>query len=172
MLKERILGSFADEASLLAAVRRARDHGLTVEDVFAPYPIHGLEDAMGLARTRLPWVTLAGGLAGIVSAIALQVWTSVVDWPLNVGGKPANSALAFVPITFELTVLLAGLSSAAAFLWRSRLYPAAPIRLAAPGATNDTFVLALDAAGSHGDSVRQLLIDTGAHHVHVDGGQQ
>jgi hypothetical protein len=172
MLKERVHGCFGDEASLLAAVRLARQQGLAVDDVFAPYPVHGLDEAMGLARTRLPYVTLLGGMVGMAAAIGLQVWTAVVDWPLNVGGKPANSALAILPITFELTVLLAGLSSAAAFIVRSRLHhPLAPVRHLAPGVTDDTFVLVLDPAGAHAEAARQLLIEAGARQVRVDGSQ-
>ena len=167
----RVLGCFGDEASLLRAVKVARSHGLTIEDVFAPYPIHTLDEAMGLSRTRLPWVTLAGGLTGMAVAIGLQVWTAVVDWPINVGGKPANSGLAFLPITFELTVLCAGLASAGAFLWRSRLYPTAPVRALAPGVTDDTFVLALVTSGSEAEGARQLLVDTGARQVRVESGQ-
>jgi Protein of unknown function (DUF3341) len=171
MLEEQVSGSFGDEGSLLRAVRLARERGLPVGDVFAPYPIHALDEAMGIARSRLPWVTLAGGLFGMASAIGLQVYTAVVDWPLDVGGKPASSALAFLPITFELTVLCAGLASAAAFLWRSKLYPTAPYRLPAPRVTDDTFVLVLTPAGGRAEEAKQLLIETGAHPIRFAGGQ-
>lgn len=171
MAEGRVLGCFGDEASLLRAVKLARVRGLDIEDVFAPYPIHSLDEAMGLPRTRLPWVTLAGGLFGMAAAIGLQVWTAVVDWPIDVGGKPANSGLAFLPITFELTVLCAGLASAGAFFWRSRLYPAAPVRSLAPGVTDDTFVLVLAAPSLHAEGARQLLADTGARQIRVEGRQ-
>ncbi|HEV7515416.1 MAG TPA: DUF3341 domain-containing protein [Thermoanaerobaculia bacterium] len=171
MIEERVLGCFGDETSLLAAVRLARARGLKVDDVFAPYPVHGLDDAMGLSRSRLPWITLAGALAGMVAAIALQVGTAVVDWPLDVGGKPANSGLAFLPITFELTVLLAGLASATAFVWRSQLvHPLAPVRHLAPGVTDDTFVLVLTPASAHAEGARQLLVEAGARQIRVEGG--
>jgi hypothetical protein len=168
---ERVFGCFGDEGSLLHAVKLARARGLAIEDVFAPYPIHTLDEAMGLARTRLPWVTLAGGLFGMAAAIGLQVYTAVIDWPINVGGKPANSALAFLPITFELTVLCAGLASAGAFLWRSRLYPTAPVHSLAPGVTDDTFVLTLAVPGAEAEGARQLLVDTGAREVRVESGR-
>jgi ActD protein len=171
MLEERVYGCFGDEASLLSAVRLARERSLPIGDVYAPYPVHGLDEAMGLSRSRLGWVTLAGALAGMLGAIALQVGTAVVDWPLNVGGKPANSALAFLPITFELTVLLAGLSSAGAFLWRSRLHPLAPVRHLAPGVTDDTFVLVLQPTRAHAEGARQFLVEVGATQIRVEGGQ-
>ena len=169
----RVLANFLDEGSLLAAVRLARAKGWAVDDVFGPYPVHALDEAMGVRRTRLPWVTLLGGFAGMVAAIALQVGTAVVDWPLNVGGKPANSALAFLPVTFELTVLLAGLSSAVAFVLRARLYPLAPLAAVGhrdPRVTDDTFVLVVDPVGAPVDAARQLLVEAGGRSVRTAEG--
>jgi hypothetical protein len=149
--KRWISGSFPDEGALLAAVRRAREEGIAIVDAYTPYPVHGLDEAMGVPRSRLGLVTLAGGAAGLLSAVALQVYTAVYDWPLDVGGKPANSALAFLPISFELTVLVAGLSTAAAFVVKSRLHPPLPLlpkrRKVDRGVTNDAFVLVLERAG-------------------------
>ena len=165
MLKEWVLGCFKDEASLLAAVRLARERGFAVDDVYAPYPIHALDEAMGLRRTRLPYVTLLGGLAGMVAAIGLQVWGAVIDWPLDVGGKPANSALAFLPISFELTILLGGLATAGAFFWRSGLGRRIEPRLAAPDVTDDALVLVLALAegdDSEETAMRELLSAAGA----------
>src|SRR4051812_37449681 len=99
------IGIYAGERPLLAAVKGARGQGLAIDDVYAPYAIHGLDEAMGIRRSRLALATLAGGLLGLSVAIALEVYCAVVDWPLDVGGKPANSALAFLPIAFELTIL-------------------------------------------------------------------
>ena len=98
----------------------------------------------------------------MLGAIVLQVYTSVIDWPLEVGGKPPNSPLAFLPITFELTVLVAGLATAAAFLVRSGLRPrlAAP-RLAAAGVTDDRFALVLAPAADEAEA-RALLVAAGA----------
>jgi hypothetical protein len=81
------------------------------------------------------------GLGGLCLAVCFQTYTTVLDWPLNVGGKPDNSALAFVPVAFELTVLSAGLATVAAFFLRARLYPGRRARLVAPGVTDDTFAL-------------------------------
>jgi hypothetical protein len=145
----RTAGVYAGEGALLAAVRRARSRDLAIEEVYAPYAIHGLDDAMGHPRSRLALATLGGGLAGLLTAVFLEVYCAVVDWPLDVGGKPANSALAFLPIAFELTILFAGLATAAAFVWRSRLRPgrrAAHPELPGLGATDDRFVLVLAAA--------------------------
>jgi hypothetical protein len=157
------IGIYAGEGPLLAAVKGARGQGLAIDDVYAPYAIHGLDEAMGIRRSRLALATLAGGLLGLSSAIALEVYCAVVDWPLDVGGKPANSALAFLPIAFELTILAAGLATAAGFLWRTGLRPARRGRPALDGlrATDDRFVIVL-AAGEPPAAARDLLLGCGA----------
>ena len=168
----RLIAVFSEESSLLAAVRAARERRVPILDVYTPYAIHGLDEALGLPGTRLPWVTLAGGLCGMAGAIALQVWCAVVDWPLDVGGKPAQSALAFLPITFEATILLGGLATAGAFFWRSALSPLAEPRPAAPGVTDDAMalVLALDGAGpDERAALRDLLLAAGAGEVREEG---
>ena len=169
MLREFLVGSFADEAGALDAVERLSARGFRVHDVHTPYPVHGLDEAMGLRPSRLPLVTLLAGLAGLASALLLQFYCAVFDWPLNVGGKPRNSTLAFVPIAFELTILFAGLATAGALLLRSRLLPGAPPRVFAPGATEDVFAVVLrkrDATFDAGEA-RRLLIDSGAYEVRV-----
>src|SRR5262249_32611988 len=118
-----LIATFSDAGRLLCAVRAAREAKFRIYDVYAPYPVHDLDQAMGIRRTRLPWVTLAAGVTGLLTAIALQFYASVFDWPLNVGGKPDNSTLAFIPISFELTVLFGGLATVAALFVRARLFP-------------------------------------------------
>ena len=129
-------------AAVLDAVKSARAQGSTVVDVYTPYPVHALDRVLGLPRSRLPLVAFAAGAAGAAGAMGFQVWASAFDWPLDVGGKPLNSALAFVPITFEITILLAALAVTGAFFWRCRLFPGAT---ATRGQTRsmDGFVLAL-----------------------------
>ena len=103
-----LVATYSDAETLLAAVRAATSENFRVYDVFAPYPIHGLDHAMGVRRSRLPWVTFLVGILALIFALSFQFYTTVLDWPLNVGGKPDNSTLAFVPICFELTVLISG----------------------------------------------------------------
>jgi hypothetical protein len=109
-----VVGFFDDPGELIAATAKVRDQNYQYFDAFTPYPIHGLDAAQGLKRSPLPFVTFGAGLTGFCLAFLLQYWTSAVDWPLNVGGKPLNSWPAFVPILFELTVLLAGLATVGA----------------------------------------------------------
>lgn len=143
MRAEILVATFPHVEGLLRAVRQARREMLRVYDVFAPFPIHGLDQAMGIRHTRLPKVTLVAGLTGLAFALTLQFYTNVLDWPLNVGGKPDNSTLAFIPISFELTVLFGGLATVAAFLLRARLFPGKRPWLPAAGVTDDVFALVL-----------------------------
>lgn len=157
------MGRFTEPEKLIAAVREIRARGFAVGEVYAPYALHELDEAMGLRRSRLGLVAFAGGLAGALGAIVLQVGTAVIDWPLDVGGKPDNSALAFLPITFELTILVAGLATAGAFFVRSRLFPGARPRVPFAGLTDDCF--AVVAEGGYEEVLRDLLLDCGAREV-------
>jgi len=143
MPKSFLVATFSNAEELLRAVRATRERDFRIYDVYAPYPIHGLDQAMGIRRTRLPWVTLIAGTCALLFAVVFQFYTTVLDWPMNVGGKPDNSALAFVPITFELTVLLGGLATVAALLFRTRMYPGKREQLIVEGVTNDSFALVL-----------------------------
>lgn len=159
-----LVATFARPDDLLRAVKQARREELRVHDVQAPFPVHGLDEAMGIRRTRLPRVTLVAGLTGLCCAMALQFYANVLDWPLNVGGKPDNSTLAFIPISFELTVLFGGLATVAAFFLRARLYPGKTPWLVVPGVTDDVLALVLrrpaDAAAEA--RARALLAEHGA----------
>jgi Protein of unknown function (DUF3341) len=143
MPRSFLVATFSDPDDLMQAVYAVRKADFRIYDVYAPCPIHGLDQAMGIRRTRLPWITLVIGSSALLFAVLFQFYTTVLDWPLNVGGKPDNSTLAFIPITFELTVLLGGLATVAALLARAQLYPGKKEALVAGGVTNDTFALVL-----------------------------
>ncbi|HMF98704.1 MAG TPA: DUF3341 domain-containing protein [Vicinamibacterales bacterium] len=164
MSRTYLVATFADSEALLDAVTTARAQGFKIYDVYAPCPIHGLDEAMGIQRTRLPYVTLVAGALALAATIAFEFYAAVFDWPLNVGGKPDNSTLAFVPIAFEMTVLAAGLATVAAFLLRSRLFPGAQPPLTTPGVTDDRFAVALRWRPNAFDtgSARHLLVQSGA----------
>jgi hypothetical protein len=105
-----LLAEFDDPAALLAAVRRAYAEGYRRMDAYTPFPVEGLADALGFRRTRVPLVILVGGVVGCLGGYLLQYWCNVVDYPINVGGRPLNSWPSFLPVTFELTVLCAALA--------------------------------------------------------------
>ncbi len=117
------IGTFDDDHGLLAAVQDFRGRGIEVVDVISPYPVHGLDEALGMPRSRLPWVTLAGGVFGVALGMWFQYWASATDWPLDVGGKPFDSLPAFIVIGFEMMILFAGLATAGMLFLRCRLWP-------------------------------------------------
>ncbi len=146
--------------------RGAAPSGFHVHDVFAPYPVHGLDEAMGSGARACPGLRSRAALRGWPRPLGFQFYTAVFDWPLNVGGKPDNSTLAFVPISFELTVLLGGLATAAAFFWRSGLGRRFQPRLVAPDVTDDALVLVVDLDDRREEAaLRDLLRAAGAREV-------
>jgi hypothetical protein len=116
--------------------------------VYAPYAVHGLDRAMGLPPSRLPWVCFLLGLFGAVSMTVFQFWASAVSWPINVGGKPWNSLPAFVPAIFEITVLFAGVGTVLFFFWWAGLRPGLQSAMTDMGVTDDRFALALRQTGT------------------------
>ena len=164
MARGFLVATFDGQEALLEAVTNVRAHGFRIYDVYTPFPVHGLDEAMGLQRSRLGYVTLVAAILGLSAALTFQFYAAVFDWSLNVGGKPDNSTLAFVPIAFELTILAGGLATAAAFVLRSGLFPGAPARLAGPRVTNDRFAIALRWRETVFDTgeARRVLLDCGA----------
>lgn len=163
-IKKYFLGIYDDEDRLLHATTYLRQAGVPIFDVFTPYAVHGLDEAMGIKRSRLPYVCFLAGLMGFLMAIGFQTWVFTLDWPLNVGGKPFNSFPAFLPVGFELTVLIAGLSTVAAFFIKSRLYPGAAPTLLDLATTDNHFVLAIEKADASLDveRVEKILFLCGA----------
>ena len=106
-----LMAEFQDPNDLVAATRRARDEGYRKMDAYSPLPIEELHEALGVHHTRLPLIVLLGGLTGCIGGYGLQYWAAAVAYPLNVGGKPLHSWPAFIPVTFECTILVAALSA-------------------------------------------------------------
>lgn len=106
-----IVAEYANPHDLLEAVKAVRQAGFTKIDTHTPFPIHGMDKAMGLPGSKLPWLVLAAGLTGTVSAVAMQWWMNGIDYPFIIGGKPYVSYQAYVPIGFELTVLLSAFAA-------------------------------------------------------------
>ncbi|MNJ98573.1 hypothetical protein D3C87_163400 [compost metagenome] len=112
-----IAGIWLDEHKVVAAARKTREAGFTKFDAITPYPVHGMEEACGIKRSWIPYVTFVAAVVGLTSGLLLTWWTSAVNWAVNVGGKPFFSLPAFIPIMFELTILFAALSSVAALFY-------------------------------------------------------
>lgn len=112
-----IAGIFLEESTVVNAARKVREAGFTKFDALSPYPIHAMEEACGIKRSSIPYVTFTAGLIGLLLGLALTYYTAVTDWPINIGGKPLFSLPAFVPVIFELTILFAALCSVGAFFY-------------------------------------------------------
>lgn len=106
-----LMAEFNSPEALLDATRRAYAEGFRRMDAYSPFPVDGLADALGFRQTAVPLIVLIGGVIGCVGGFYLQYWIAVIDYPINVGGRPFNSWPAFVPVTFELTILIAALSA-------------------------------------------------------------
>jgi hypothetical protein len=106
-----LMAEFSDPTELVAGTRSAREAGYRVMDAYSPMPIEGLHDALGEGPSKLPLIVLIGGLVGGISGYTLQWWASTAAYPLNVGGRPLHSWPAFIPVTFECTILVAALAA-------------------------------------------------------------
>jgi len=161
-----LVAVFEREEDLLHATVAARKQGLRIMDAFTPHAVHGLDRAMGLRPSRLTWVCFVLGLVGAASMLFFQYWATAMSWPINVGGKPWNSLPAFIPVTFEVMVLCAGVGTVIAFVWSSGLRPGRQSRLSDLRVTDDRFALAIaDTPTFDRASVEKLL--SGFHPVSI-----
>jgi mono/diheme cytochrome c family protein len=168
MSRRLLLSVFAKEDDLLKAAEAARREGLRIVDAYTPYAVHGLEKAMGLSPSRLSRVCLACGVVGALVAMWFQFWASSEDWPLNVGGRPWNSWPAFVPITFEMMVLLAAFGVVAAFFSVARLFPGKKPYIPLPGAADDRFILVIEESDAAFDAVAVRRLFERFHAVQIE----
>lgn len=146
-IKKFVVGNFDDEAVLFPAVKKVRRAGYKIHDVFTPFPIHGLDKEMGLRDTSLHVAGFIYGITGTTTAVSFITWALTVDWRINFGGKPYFSLPAWIPITFELTVLFAAVGMVLTFCWLCQLAPFVKKDHFNPRSTDDTFVMALELTG-------------------------
>jgi hypothetical protein len=114
--KNYLVGIFDDEDVLVHAVENIRDKGIKIQEVYSPFPVHGLDEALGYKRSRLPIAAFLFGLTGTSLALIMQIWMLGYDWPMIIGGKNFVSLPPFIPVTFELTVLLAAFGMVGTFM--------------------------------------------------------
>ncbi|MDQ5845602.1 MAG: DUF3341 domain-containing protein [Acidobacteriota bacterium] len=165
-----IMGAFDNPSDLVAAARATYAAGYRRINGYSPYPIEELSEAIGFTRTSLPLIVLIGGILGGIGGFFMQYWMGVIDYPLNVGGKPYNSWPAFIPITFETTVLCAAFAAVLGMLALNKLpQPYHPV-FNAPNfalATRDRFFLVIEANDPlfRHDEATQFLTSVGAKDV-------
>lgn len=163
MIKKFVVGSFEDEKVLFPAVKNVRKQGYKIHDVYTPYPVHGLDAALGLRETSLHTVGFIFGLLGTLTALGGMGWIFAVDWPLNIGGKPHFPLPAFIPITFELTVLFSGVGMVLTYCFLNQMMPGVKKHHFSPRATDDAFVMAIELTErSNEEEIREYLAGTGA----------
>ncbi len=165
--KEFILGVYSDDHILIKAVKIIRAHNVQIHEVFSPYPLHGIDDALGIKRSRLPKAAFAFGVLGFLFAVFLQFWTMGVDWPMIIGGKNYTSIPPFIPIMFELTVLLSALGMVGTFFIASDLKPYKKPKIFDLRITDDKLVIAIDIADNSlsVEDISTLIKETGAEEV-------
>lgn len=168
MSKRYVVSAFEREQDILDATKTARDQGYRIVDVFTPYAVHGLDAAMGLKSSKLPWVCFALGLTGAIAKLWYQIWTSATSWPVNVGGKPLKSIPAFVPVTFEMMVLFAGVGTVVVFFLISRLRPGKKTTVSFERATDNRFYLVIEETDAAFDVQQVRTMFSPFHLVHLE----
>jgi Protein of unknown function (DUF3341) len=168
-VKKFVVGSFGDEAVLFPAVKKARRAGYKIHDVFTPFPIHGLDKALGLKDTSLDTAGFIYGIAGTATALGFISWVFTADWPLNIGGKPHFSLPAWIPITFELTVLFSAVGMMLTFCYLCQVAPFVKKDHFNPRSTDDLFVMALECTDKTNEAEAVVFLQgLGAFDVKVD----
>lgn len=168
-MRRYISAYFEDEQNLLRATKDLRDNKLSIQDVLTPFPVHGLDHALGYKRSNLPTVAFICGAVGLAIAFGFQTWAFTVDYPLFIGGKPHFAIPSFIPITFELTVLFAAFGMGIAFFIRSKLGPGANPIIHDERSTNDRFVIIidLDEEGKQEAAIKGILEKEDAKNIQV-----
>ncbi len=162
-----LVGIFDDEDILLHGVEGIREKGVKIHEVYSPFPVHGLDEVLGYKRTRLPIAAFLFGLTGTSLALTMQIWMLGFDWPMIIGGKNFVSLPPFIPVTFELTVLLSALGMVATFFIVSDMKPYKKPRTFDLRSTDDKHVMAIDLASNKlsKDDISRILKDNGASEV-------
>ena len=169
MSKKVIYGIYDDEEVLLTAVKEIRSKDIDIKEVYSPFPIHGLDHALGLERTRLAIAAFFYGALGCIFAFAMTYYIMIVDWPMNIGGKPSFAYYlnmpAFVPILFEMTVFFAAHLMVITYFFRSKLFPGQVASNPDVRTTDDKFLMEVE---SDDDKIiSDLMKKTGASEITV-----
>lgn len=144
IMNKYITAYYNDEVNLLNGIKMMKSNGVQPLDVLTPFPVHGLDKALGLKRSRLPRVAFAAGVVGGLVGFLFQAWVFTRAYPINFGGKPFFAVPSFMPVTFEITVLFAAFAMVIAFFIHSKLGPGAKPVIHDERVTDDRFLVVFD----------------------------
>jgi hypothetical protein len=167
-VKKFVVGCFEEEGTLFEAVKSVRKKGYKMQDVYTPFPIHGLDKAMGLRDTSLHTAGFIYAITGTATALSFISWVFTADWPLNIGGKPHFALPAWIPIMFELTVLFSAVGMVLTFCYLCQLAPFVKKHHFHLRATDDLFVMVIECnAKTNEEEVSAFLKSIGAIEVNT-----
>ena len=171
-IKKFVVGSFDDEAVLFPAVKKVRSAGYKIHDVFTPMPIHGLDKALGLRDTSLHTAGFIYAITGTTTALSGIGYVFIYDWPINFGGKPHFSLPAWIPITFELTVLFSAVGMVLTFCYLCQMAPFVKKHHFSLRSTDDMFVMVIECTAKTNEAeLKSFLGSIGAKDVNVQNAE-
>ncbi|MFN8353308.1 MAG: DUF3341 domain-containing protein [Spirosomataceae bacterium] len=164
-----LVGVYDDEDVVLSAVGKVKGSGVTIHEVYTPFAIHGLDKAIGHPRTRIPIAAFILGACGTTFALFLTIWTMGIDWPIIIGGKDFIAFPDFVPVIFEMTVLVASYGMAFTFFLSNGLWWGTKPKSFDLRATDDKFIMAIDLGQNKlaEADIEKTLKESGAIEVNV-----
>lgn len=169
MASKVIHALYTDDDLLLQAVRQVREARYSIREIYTPFPVHGLDKAMGLAPTRLAITSFIYGIIGLLVAVAMMNFIMIEDWPMDIGGKPSFSFIqnmpSFVPIMFELTVFFAAHLMVFTFFMRSKLWPFKKAENPDIRTTDDHFLMEVILGNHDAEELTDFLFNTGASEI-------
>ena len=156
-----LIGVFDQEETMLSAFRKMKEQEIEIEDVFTPYPVHEILEKQG-RKSRITIVGWFYGFFASLAVLAFLIYTAVIDWPLNYGGKPSNAFPSFIVITIVLTIFSITILSLFTFSWRAKLWPSFDKPIYHHKATDDKFVILVNRDKADGDKAASVMKETGA----------
>lgn len=171
MSKKIVRALYDDDDVLLSAVRKVRENNYNIEEVYTPFPVHGLDKVMGLKKTRLAIASFIYGCIGLLVATLMLKYIMIDDWPRNIGGKPNFTFIenlpSFVPIMFELTVFFAAHLMVLTFFFRSKLWPYKKAENPDPRTTDDHFLMEVLVEENSPEDIVEFMSSTGAVEINL-----
>lgn len=144
--KNYIVGIFNDESVLLSAVKKVRGSDVKIDECYTPYPVHGLDEVLGYKRSKISVAAFLFGLLGVCLAFLMMIYMMGIDWPMIIGGKDEIAIPSFIPVAFEMTVLISALGMVVTFFVKSDLKPYGKAKIFDIRSTDDMHVMAIDLA--------------------------